>query len=160
MEINILECDFKNNEHRNKIVELTEAFLLDPISGSKTLSTEVRENLVPCLENHPGILILFALVNNQYVGLCICYTNISSFKAKPYFNVHDVSVLEPFRGKGIGRKLLERVADIAVQRGYCKITLEVHETNLRAQALYSNLGFKDDSPRLLYWTKDLLQKSN
>lgn len=153
--IEIVECDFRNTEHRKKIVELTEAFLLDPISGCISMSNEAKKNLVQSLENHPATMVLFALVNHDYVALCICYTNISSFKAKPYFNVHDISVLEPFRGKGIGRKLLEKVSEIAQQRGYCKITLEVHETNLRAQALYSKLGFMDDSPRLLYWTKTL-----
>jgi ribosomal protein S18 acetylase RimI-like enzyme len=155
MKTEIIECNFKNIEHRQKIIELTELFLLDPIGGCQQMPTEVKENLVPALESLPGALVLFAVADNKYAGLCICYTNISTFKAKPYFNIHDISILEPYRGKGLGRKLIEKVNNIAIQRGYCKLTLEVHETNLRAQALYSSLGFRNDEPRLLYWTKTL-----
>jgi len=37
--------------------------------------------------------------------------------------------------------ILEKVEAIAIERGYCKLTLEVLEGNVRAQKVYKDFGF-------------------
>jgi ribosomal protein S18 acetylase RimI-like enzyme len=69
--------------------------------------------------------------------------------------VHDVAVLSKARGKGVGRKLLERVIEIARERDYCKVNLEVREDNAAAKHLYNDLGFVEDNPPMHFWTKIL-----
>jgi ribosomal protein S18 acetylase RimI-like enzyme len=154
-DIQIIECDFNNPEHREQIVRLISAYMLDPMGGEEAMADDVKLNLVDVLENHPARLVLLAKVGNEYAGITNCFINISTFRAKPYFNVHDVTVLKEYRGKGIGRKLLEKVIEIARNRGYCKITLEVREDNKNAKALYQSLGFSDYEPFMHFWTKTL-----
>jgi ribosomal protein S18 acetylase RimI-like enzyme len=52
-------------------------------------------------------------------------------------------VLEDFRGRGIGRALLNEIESIAHDMDCCKITLEVQENNTPARRLYRSGGFKD-----------------
>ena len=50
-------------------------------------------------------------------------------------------MLPVWRGRGIGRRLLEAIAGIAKERGCCKVTLEVQENNAPARRLYESVGF-------------------
>ncbi|MNP77648.1 putative acetyltransferase [compost metagenome] len=75
-------------------------------------------------------------------------------------NVHDVAVVKKFRGLGLSQRMLQKVEDIARQRGCCKLTLEVLEGNAVAQAAYEKAGFAAGMfdpahGRMLFWTKAL-----
>ena len=69
--------------------------------------------------------------------------------------IHDVVIHSNFRGKGLGKALLERIIEESEIRGYCKLTLEVREDNTSAMALYKNLGFIECEPNMYFWTKTL-----
>ena len=56
--------------------------------------------------------------------------------------VYDVFVKEEFRGKGIGRMLLEKAESYCQERGYSRILLMVSVGNQAAINLYDNMGFK------------------
>jgi ribosomal protein S18 acetylase RimI-like enzyme len=155
MKIDIIQCDFNNAEHRQKIVELTDAYMRDPMGSNAPMPVEVKKNLTDGLANHPACMILFGIVDKQYAGICTSYINFSTFKAKPYFNVHDLAVLKEFQGKGVGKKLLEKVIEIATERNYCKVTLEVRDDNHNAKGLYKKLGFKDCEPVMYYWFREI-----
>ena len=155
MNIAITPCDFSNPLHRQKVVELTRAYMSDPMGGGEVMPDEVQNKLADALATHPACMVLFALVDGQFAGIITCFINLSTFKAKPYFNVHDIAVLKEYRGMGIGRKMLEKVIEIAQERGYCKVTLEVRDDNHNAKHLYKNLGFEDCEPKMHFWTKTL-----
>ena len=53
-----------------------------------------------------------------------------------------IGLLPQFRGKGIGRTLMQRVIDDAFAFGLTRIELTVRETNVNAIALYKSLGFE------------------
>jgi ribosomal protein S18 acetylase RimI-like enzyme len=155
MTVQVIPCDYTNALHRQKAVELTQAYMLDPMGGEEIMPNDVKENLAEALASHPACMVLFALVDGQYAGIITSFINLSTFKAKPYFNVHDIAVNKEFRGMGIGRKMLERVIEIAKERDYCKVTLEVRDDNDNAKHLYQSLGFKDYEPKMHFWTKTL-----
>jgi ribosomal protein S18 acetylase RimI-like enzyme len=158
--IQIITCDFMNPLHKLKIVELTNAYMLDTMGEGLEMPEYVKQKLADALASHPACMILFALADNQYVGIVTCFINLSTFKARPYFYIHDIAVLKEYRGLGIGRKLLEKVIEIANERDYCKVTLEVREDNEKAKHLYKSLGFKDCEPKMYFWTKTLMHSSN
>jgi ribosomal protein S18 acetylase RimI-like enzyme len=56
-------------------------------------------------------------------------------------NVHDVAVLASHRGLRVAEHMLALVEQIAVERGACKLTLEVLEGNAPAVRLYQRIGF-------------------
>ena len=53
-----------------------------------------------------------------------------------------IGLLPEFRGKGIGRQLMQRGIDAAFAFGLTRIELTVRERNANAIALYNSLGFE------------------
>jgi ribosomal protein S18 acetylase RimI-like enzyme len=56
--------------------------------------------------------------------------------------IDGIAVAPPDRDHGIGTRLLEEAAAIALERGKRFVRLDVIDTNPRAQALYERLGYK------------------
>lgn len=59
-----------------------------------------------------------------------------------------------WRRQGIGRQLLLNLAELAVVIGARRMTLEVRESNVGAQALYRSFGFEVVGRRPRYYTDD------
>jgi ribosomal protein S18 acetylase RimI-like enzyme len=125
----------------------------DSMGGGQSMPDFTRANLVEGLAVHPTAFLLFAKDKAEFIGLITCFVNFSTFKAKPYINIHDIVVLTSYRGQGIGRKLLQGVIKIADENNYCKVTLEVRMDNINAQGLYKSLGFEECDPVMHYWEK-------
>jgi ribosomal protein S18 acetylase RimI-like enzyme len=53
-----------------------------------------------------------------------------------------IVVSESARGKGVGSKLIEALVQFAQENNFKSITLQVIDTNPRAQELYERLGFR------------------
>jgi len=59
-----------------------------------------------------------------------------------------------WRRRGVGRRLLLRLADLALELGAARLTLEVRVGNEAAQALYRSFGFRVAGRRPRYYTDD------
>jgi ribosomal protein S18 acetylase RimI-like enzyme len=160
MNIEIKRADYTNTVHGGHIITLMEAYALDPMGGGTPLKDYVKQTLVTELAKHPFFMTLLCYVNGEPAGLINCVEGFSTFAAKPLLNIHDVIVLEAFRGQGLSQLMLQHVEVIAVQRGCCKMTLEVLEGNLSAQHAYVKHGFAayELNPvmgKALFWQKYL-----
>jgi len=56
--------------------------------------------------------------------------------------IYDIFVREEFRGKGIGKILLERAESYCREKRYSRILLMVSVSNQAAMKLYGEMGFK------------------
>lgn len=146
-------CDFSNEIHCARLAGLINEYICDPMGGGQPLTPLQQIRMVDGLANHTASFVLFISVNEQIIGLATCFINFSTFKAKPYINIHDIIIDNACRGKGYGKLLLKKIEEIARERKYCKITLEVREDNYRAQNLYRELGYKNTLPVMFFWTK-------
>jgi GNAT superfamily N-acetyltransferase len=143
MTIEIRQADFNDPVHRAGVVDVIDSYARDPVGGGEPLSADVRQRLPPALADHPTALVLLAFDAGRPVGVAVCFFGLSTFLARPLLNVHDLAIVPEYRGKGVGYALLEAAEAAARQRGCCKLTLEVQETNQRARALYARFGFND-----------------
>jgi len=123
---------------------MIDAYSRDPMGDGKPLPDDVKQRLIPGLREHPTTLAFLAFDGDRPIGIALCFRGFSSFFAKPLINIHDLSVLTEYRGKGLGRQLLEAVAAHARKIGCCKLTLETQEHNYTAQKLYKSVGFARD----------------
>ena len=155
IEISFVFCDFSNEEHCQSFADLINHYKADPMGGGKAFTLREQLYLLDGMANHPASFVLFAIKGEKIIGLATCFINFSTFKAKPYLNIHDVIVKKMFRGLGIGRRLMERCLEIASERKYCKVTLEVRYDNSNAQKLYRSLGFDETEPVMHFWSKAL-----
>jgi ribosomal protein S18 acetylase RimI-like enzyme len=143
MKVDIQVADFANPVHRTAVIDVLDTYAADPVGGGVPLARDVRERLVPALATHPTALILLAFDARRAVGIAVCFFGFSTFQARALLNIHDLAVVPDCRGMGVGRALLAAAEAHAVQRGCCKLTLEVQDDNRRARALYERFGFGD-----------------
>jgi ribosomal-protein-alanine N-acetyltransferase len=59
-----------------------------------------------------------------------------------------------FRRRGIGRRLLLALAELSIELGAARVTLEVRVGNLGAQGLYTSFGFTIAGRRPQYYSDD------
>jgi ribosomal protein S18 acetylase RimI-like enzyme len=148
-------CNYNNTIHREKLVEILNCYIKDPMGGGELLDINRGQKLIAGLSAHPASFVLFILYNSYFAGLATCFINFSTFKIKPYINLHDFIIKNEFRGLGLGQVLLDKVISIASERGYCKVTLEVRADNTAAKTLYQKTGFKETEPAMHFWTKEI-----
>jgi ribosomal protein S18 acetylase RimI-like enzyme len=164
MHLEIVDTDFDDAAHCAGIVEVLDSYASDPVGGGEPLAADVRERLVPALRDHPTALVLLAIAGGRSVGVAVCFLGFSTFQARPLLNIHDLAVLPDWRGKGVGRSLLDAAEDRARRHGCCRLTLEVQDDNGRALALYGSFGFSDlvmgDSGPTRFLTKPLHEVSS
>ena len=143
MNLTIGEADLSNPAECADIVDVLNSYAADPIGGGVPLSAEVRARLPVGLREHPTALVLLARADGKSVGVSVCFWGFSTFHARPLLNIHDLAVTPEWRGKGVGTALLDAIETLALERGCCKLTLEVQDDNRRARALYDRCGFGD-----------------
>lgn len=73
-------------------------------------------------------------------GFALYFSNYSTFLAKPGIYLEDLFVLPAYRGTGLGRALLARLAEIAVERGCGRLEWSVLDWNQPAIDFYQGLG--------------------
>ncbi|MEJ2494148.1 MAG: GNAT family N-acetyltransferase [Ignavibacteriaceae bacterium] len=79
---------------------------------------------------------------NKAAGYLIFYYNFSSFLAKAGLFIEDIFVLPEFRGKGIGKKLLFKVIELAKERDCGRVEWNVLDWNEPAISFYKKMGAK------------------
>ena len=141
MEIKVTKVNYNDNKQASELVYLLNAYASDPMGGGKPLEKYVTENLVNELSKLLHAFSVISYVNNQPAGLINCFEAFSTFSCKPLVNIHDVMVLKEFRGNDLSQKMLERVEEIALAKGCCKLTLEVLSENKVARSSYEKYGF-------------------
>ena len=160
MTIKVVKADYNNPSHAKHLILALDSYAKDPMGGGRGLALEVKDNLVSQLQKLPHAFSLLAYADDKLAGLTNCFHLFSTFSCKPLINIHDLIVLNKFRGKGISQQMLKRVEDIAVELSCCKITLEVLSGNEVAKSAYRKFGFKDyeldpEKGSALFWEKSL-----
>ena len=114
---------YENLEHE---VVMTEEKLTDSLFGDRRYA----ETLIA--EEEDG----------KPVGFALFFHNYSTFLAQPGIYLEDLFVLPEHRGGGAGRALLERLAQLAVERGCGRLEWAVLDWNTPSIRFYQKLGAK------------------
>lgn len=143
MDITLQHSDLTSTQQAKDLIDLLDHYALDIMGGGKTLSEYVKTHLVEALRQRNDSVVVLAYHGTEAVGLAIAFEGFSTFAAKPLLNLHDIVVKANHRGRGIAPKLLQKIEDIAKERGCCKLTLEVLEGNVKARQVYHDFGFSN-----------------
>jgi GNAT superfamily N-acetyltransferase len=141
MNMRIVLADYANEKHAGDLVALLNHYAVDRMGGGEALDAQVQAQLASALAGLPHAFSLLCYVNDRPAGLANCFEGFSTFRCKPLINIHDLVVDREYRGLGISQRLLERVEEMAKEKGCCKITLEVLEGNETARNAYLKFGF-------------------
>lgn len=88
----------------------------------------------------PYFQCLIAEHDGTPVGFALFFYDYSTWLGKPGLYLEDVFVDPPFRGLGIGKALLKRLAAIALEKGCARMKWEVLDWNQPAIEFYQGLG--------------------
>jgi GNAT superfamily N-acetyltransferase len=160
MNINLIIADYHNEQQGNDLLTLLNDYAEDPMGGGQSLSQYTQDNLISQLQQRDNAFSVIGYVDGTPAGLINCFEVFSTFKCKPLLNIHDVVVNSDFRGLGLSQKMLEKVEQLATQRGCCKLTLEILEGNDVAKNAYAKFGFSgyELDPAMgqaIFWEKAL-----
>jgi len=100
-----------------------------------------RQGLAMMLDNPQGCLLV-AEEDGQVVGMCSGQLLVSTAEGGFSLLVEDVVVDEKWRGRGVGRLLMEAVSDWARDRNVRRLQLLADRNNSPALAFYRRLGWK------------------
>ena len=80
------------------------------------------------------------LVDGEVAGFALFFTSYSTFLTKPGLYLEDLFVRPAFRGAGLGKALLKKLAAIALERGYGRYEWRVLDWNEPSLAFYRSQG--------------------
>jgi GNAT superfamily N-acetyltransferase len=98
---------------------------------------------------HPQFEAILAFLDGKPAGTALFHRHFSTWLGRPGLYLEDLYVAEEARGKGVGRRLMARLAAIAVERGWGRIDFHVLDWN-PARAFYHRLGMENLSEWLRY----------
>lgn len=139
--VQVRKIELGDESHRRALLALLDHYARDPMGGGSPLTEQAQRLLIPGLRTRSDYVGFLAFVERDAVGLINCFEGFSTFAAKPLLNIHDLVVHESARGRGVGQRLLAAAEAEAVQRGCCKLTLEVLSKNSAALSSYTRAGF-------------------
>jgi GNAT superfamily N-acetyltransferase len=98
----------------------------------------------------PSAEAVIARVGGEAAGFALFFHNFSTFMGKPGLYLEDLFVLPEFRGRSIGKALLQYLAQLAVQRGCGRFEWAVLDWNRPARDFYESLGAEAKSDWIIH----------
>jgi aminoglycoside 3-N-acetyltransferase I len=106
------------------------AYLAEPPSDSYLRTLLAKEH----------VITLVALIDQQPVGGLVAYELDKFERARRELYIYDLAVAELHRRRGIATALIERLREVAIQRGVWVIYVQADYGDDAAIALYDKLG--------------------
>lgn len=86
--------------------------------------------------------VLFAMEDGQEIGFALFLHNFSTFLGRAGVYLEDLYVKPEFRGKGYGKAILRKLAQITVERGCGRLEWSCLDWNQPSIDFYLSLGAK------------------
>ena len=84
--------------------------------------------------------VLFVCEEGKELGFALFFHNFSTFLGRAGIYLEDLFVLQEYRGKGYGKALLKKLAQIAVERGCGRLEWSCLDWNSPSIDVYRSLG--------------------
>ena len=94
--------------------------------------------------------VIFALDDGKEVGFALFFHNFSTFLGRSGIYLEDLFVYPEYRGKGYGKGLLKKLAEIAVDRGCGRLEWCCLDWNQPSIDFYLSLGAEPMSDWTIY----------
>jgi GNAT superfamily N-acetyltransferase len=118
--------------------------LIQQLAEYEKLSHAVTGNILALQKHLFGsrqyVEAILAEDAGQAVGFALFFHNYSTFLTKPGIYLEDLFVIPEFRRQGVGRAILVKLAQIAVERDCGRLEWSVLDWNEPAKTFYRSMG--------------------
>jgi GNAT superfamily N-acetyltransferase len=121
-----------------ELIRALAAYEREPDAVKTTEADLLRDGFGP----HPRFECLIAEVAGEAAGFALFFYNYSTWRGRSGIHLEDLFVHPRFRGQGIGKALLARVAARAAEQGCVRLQWDVLDWNQTAIDFYQSLGAK------------------
>jgi GNAT superfamily N-acetyltransferase len=112
--------------------------------GQRSDPATARAFLSERIERDESVIFLAYTGPGEAAGFTQLFPSFSSVSMKPLWILNDLFVRSDVRRGGVGRALLERARQHAVETGAKGLVLSTAVTNKPAQTLYESCGWQRD----------------
>ncbi len=84
--------------------------------------------------------VLFVLADGKEVGFALFFNNFSTFLGRAGIYLEDLFVLPEYRGRGYGKALLSKLAQITLERGCGRLEWSCLDWNKPSIDFYKSMG--------------------
>ena len=84
--------------------------------------------------------VLFAVLDGREIGFALFFHNFSTFLGRAGLYLEDLYILREYRGAGWGRRMLQKLAQIACERGCGRLEWQCLDWNKSSIEFYLSLG--------------------
>src|SRR5262245_16583568 len=88
----------------------------------------------------PAAEVIIGYAGDEPAGFALYFQSFSTFVGRPGLYLEDIFVKPEWRKQGLGRQLLARLAQLAVERGYGRMEWSVLNWNETALRVYRAAG--------------------
>ena len=134
-----LEFRFANQQDLNTIVEIENASMSSPWSLDSYKEALDSDHAFIMVADEAGVCVGFAVF----------------YLTAPESELPDIVVSESYRGRGIGKLLLDASIRQLSLRGVDTVFLEVRVSNERARTLYEKMGFEEIGRRKYFYSNPI-----
>jgi ribosomal protein S18 acetylase RimI-like enzyme len=118
--------------------------LKDVAAADIDFTEENLLNVFEQMKDHSFYLNLVAEIDGTIAGFISVVFYKTLFHKGGTALINELIISRSYRGKGIGRLLIERVKEEAVNRGMDELEVGTEKTNEAAQAFYKKCGFDEE----------------
>ena len=136
---------------RNELDDLVPLFdAYRQFYGQRSDEAGARAFLAERVERGESVIYVAYASQGEAAGFTQLYPSFSSVSLKPLWILNDLFVRSGGRRGGVGRALLERARQHALETGTKGLVLSTAVTNKPAQALYESAGWRRDDEFVHY----------
>ena len=133
-----MEFRFANEEDCGLILSFIKQLAAYEKMSNQVVATE--ELLREWIFEKKKAEVLFACEGEKEVGFALFFHNFSTFLGRAGIYLEDLFVLPEYRGKGYGKALLKKLAQITVERGCGRLEWACLDWNQPSIDFYRSLG--------------------
>ena len=133
-------CEFRMAERRDVGLILTFIRALAEYEGMSDQVVATEELLEEQMFDHGKAKVMFVLEDGKEVGFAFYFFNFSTFLGRGGLYLEDLFVLPGYRGKGYGKALLSKLAQMASDSGCGRMEWSCLDWNQPSIDFYRSLG--------------------
>jgi GNAT superfamily N-acetyltransferase len=126
----------------DKVVPLFDAYR--QFYGQRPDPAAARAFLEERIARDESVIFLAVAEDGEALGFTQLFPSFSSVSVRRLWVLNDLFVRSGGRRGGVGRRLLERAREFAIETGAKGLTLSTAVDNAAARALYESCGWRED----------------